>query len=90
MTSVLDKVAVPSLETLLALADEMVPYIREQDPVAEQLGRVPDAVIAAFREAGFLDMLKPALWGGYEMHPQDALQVVMKIAGASWSPVIRI
>lgn len=83
MTSVLDKVAVPSLETLLALADEMVPYIREQDPVAEQLGRVPDAVIAAFREAGFLDMLKPALWGGYEMHPQDALQVVMKIAGAS-------
>lgn len=73
----------PNDADMIERARALLPYIREMDAKSERLGRCPDEVTEKIREAGFFNMLKPAVYGGYEMSPQTALDVVRLLASAS-------
>jgi 3-hydroxy-9,10-secoandrosta-1,3,5(10)-triene-9,17-dione monooxygenase len=71
-----------SAADLVARARDLQHVLRERLPEADQLRRVPDATIADFHAAGFLDILKPARWGGLEHDPQVFFDVQAAIGAA--------
>lgn len=71
-----------SRSELLRRAREMAPLLVARSGEADMLRRIPDATIAAFKEAGFFRMLQPARWGGLEVHPSTYFEVQMTIAAA--------
>jgi len=73
----------PAEADMIGRARALLPYVRSMDAESERLGRCPDAVADRLRAEGFFDMLKPAAYGGYEMSPQAAMDVVRLLAGAS-------
>lgn len=56
--------AVTDEATLIARAEELVPLLREHADEAEHAGRISDAVIDAFRDAGFFTAMRPREAGG--------------------------
>ena len=48
---------------------------------AEQLGRLPDRTVADLHRIGVIKMLQSKQYGGYESHPAEFSEAVMKIAG---------
>lgn len=67
-------------EILVQRARDMVPRLKERAAQAEAERKLPDATIAEMKAAGFFDILKPKLYGGYEMDPQVFYDVQMTIA----------
>jgi 3-hydroxy-9,10-secoandrosta-1,3,5(10)-triene-9,17-dione monooxygenase len=59
--------AAPAVEDLAARAAALLPGLRERAAHTEELRRVPDETIDAFREAGFFRLFQPARYGGYEL-----------------------
>lgn len=82
----------PTVETLLARASAMLPWLREQADSVEVARAVPASTIQAFREAGFFRILQPAAWGGYEMNPQVFYRVLMELGrgcpSSAWNLMI--
>jgi 3-hydroxy-9,10-secoandrosta-1,3,5(10)-triene-9,17-dione monooxygenase len=72
----------PTAAELLARAVALQPALAERAAQADELRRVPDATVAAFRDAGFFRMLQPARWGGLELDPQAFYDVQMTIGAA--------
>lgn len=72
----------PSASELRARAVAMQPALAERVAEAERLRRIPDATIAAFRDAGFFRILQPARWGGFEHDPQVFYDVQATIGAA--------
>jgi 3-hydroxy-9,10-secoandrosta-1,3,5(10)-triene-9,17-dione monooxygenase len=72
----------PSGDELRARATAMQPALIERLGEADALRRIPDATIAAFRDAGFFRILQPARWGGYELDPQVFFDVQATIGAA--------
>ncbi len=72
----------PSPAELRARAVAMQPALAERVTEADRLRRVPDANIAAMRDAGFFRMLQPARWGGLEVDPQVFYDVQMTVGAA--------
>ncbi|HVK72086.1 MAG TPA: flavin-dependent monooxygenase [Kofleriaceae bacterium] len=72
----------PSPSELRARAVAMQAALAERVTEADRLRRVPDATIAAFRDAGFFRMLQPARWGGLEVDPQVFFDVQATVGAA--------
>ncbi|GAA4883647.1 flavin-dependent monooxygenase [Ferrimonas pelagia] len=61
-------------------AAELVPVLRARAAETAEIGRLPEATIADFQEAGFFRILQPAKWGGYELKPHDFFDIQIKLA----------
>ncbi|MDG3009765.1 hydroxylase [Rhodococcus sp. D2-41] len=64
------------LDNIVALADDL----RAQAEEAERLGKLPDDTAKKLRAAGPIKMLQPKKFGGFEAHPRDFAETVMKVA----------
>lgn len=67
-------------EVLVQRARDMVPVLKERAKQCEQDRCVPKQTVADMQKAGFFEILKPKLYGGYEMDPQVFYDVCMTIA----------
>jgi len=75
----------PDLATLKARIAALSPELRTKAHATEQAGRVPSEAIAALRETGLFDIVKPRAFGGYE-HDFDVLvEINMDLAKACTS-----
>jgi 3-hydroxy-9,10-secoandrosta-1,3,5(10)-triene-9,17-dione monooxygenase len=57
--------AVPAPDELVERAQSLVPALLERAPLAEELRRLPDENVTAFKDAGFARMTTPTRFGGY-------------------------
>lgn len=62
----------PDLAELRARIARISPQIKARAHTTEKAGRVPEENIAALRQIGYFDIVKPVLFGGYE-HDFDVL-----------------
>lgn len=60
--------------------DEVKDSLVSASPEADQLGRLPDRTVADLRRIGVIKMLQAKRHGGYESHPVEFAEVVMRIA----------
>ncbi len=67
-------------ESLLQKARELVPVLAQRSAQAERERRLPAETIADMQAAGFFEVLKPKLYGGYEMDPQVFYDICMTLA----------
>lgn len=85
-------ISIPTEAELVARAEAMIPWLREQADAVEQARMVPKATIAAFQEAGFFKILQPKRWGGYEMNPNVLNKVLMELArgcpSSAWNVMV--
>ena len=54
-------------------------------PVNEDLGRLDDRAVKIVREAGPIRMFQPKAYGGYEAHPREFAETIMKLAALDGS-----
>lgn len=73
-------VAIPAPEELIARAEALIPYLREQADRHRQERRLLPEAIAKVREAGLFRVLQPRRWGGYEMSPAVFGEVQNRLA----------
>jgi len=59
--------------------EQVLPDIARRAEEAEQLRRVPEASIAAIREAGLLKSLQPRRYGGFELDPIEHYRASARI-----------
>lgn len=71
--------ATATADELVERARQLVPMLRERADAIEQARRVDDAVIDAFKKAGFFRILQPRKWGGYQMDPVVFMRVLMEV-----------
>lgn len=64
------------LERIDALKDSLTAAAAE----AEQLGRLPEHTVEDLQKTGVMKMLQSRQYGGYESHPAEFAEAVMKIA----------
>ncbi|MFF0816676.1 acyl-CoA dehydrogenase family protein [Rhodococcus sp. NPDC003318] len=64
------------LDNIVEIADQL----RDQAAEAEQLGKLPDETAKKLRAAGPIKLLQPKRYGGFEAHPRDFAETVMKAA----------
>lgn len=95
VTAVLEKsvtAAIPTSEELVARAAAMVPGLRARADQIEEARKVPDDVIAMFREAGFFRILQPRRHGGWEMNPVVFMRVLNELGrgccASAWNLMI--
>jgi 3-hydroxy-9,10-secoandrosta-1,3,5(10)-triene-9,17-dione monooxygenase len=69
-------------EVFLQRARELAPVLAARALEAGELRRIPDATIAAFKEAGFFRLLQPVRYGGHEVDPKLFFDVQLTIATA--------
>lgn len=75
----------PTKEEMIARAEAMLPALRERSAEAEKNRRLPDETVAEFRAAGFPKILQPKRFGGYELAPDTATEVIRTISTACGS-----
>lgn len=77
MSEVLDRIQTSSvLDRIDALKDSLT----SAAPEAEQLGRLPERTVEDLQKTGVMKMLQSKQYGGYESHPAEFAEAVMKIA----------
>lgn len=69
-----------SPDVLVQRARDMVPVLKSRAEQTERDRKVPVETVAEMQAAGFFDVLKPKLYGGYEMDPQVFYDVCMTLA----------
>src|ERR1700761_4686766 len=74
------KPAVPSSAELIGRAEALIPLLRANGALADQIGRLPDENVKAIEEAGLLRMLMPEARGGYGTDARTAVAVTTHIA----------
>jgi 3-hydroxy-9,10-secoandrosta-1,3,5(10)-triene-9,17-dione monooxygenase len=67
-------------EEIVRRAQDLVPVLRERQEECEELGRLPDATVQDFLEAGFYRILQPRRFGGYEFGLPTFSRVAMELA----------
>lgn len=70
----------PSPEELVARAEALVPYLREQSPIHRRERRITPETIARVRDAGLFRVIQPRRHGGYEMNPQVFGEILITLA----------
>lgn len=65
---------------LLALAEELVPVLRERAAETDESRRIGDDIYEYLSSHGFFDMLKPKAYGGLELSDLDHAKVAMTLA----------
>lgn len=76
---------IPGKAEMIARAESLLPMLRERSAEAEKNRRLSDETVQAFREAGFPRILQPKRFGGYELGPDTAVEVIRTIASACGS-----
>ncbi|NIH83852.1 acyl-CoA dehydrogenase family protein [Amycolatopsis granulosa] len=66
----------PVLDNIVAMADEL----RAGADDGETLGRLPDDMAKRLRQAGLIRLLQRTKYHGYEAHPREFAEAVMKTA----------
>lgn len=74
------KSVVPSSEELVSRAKSLIPLLRANASVADQLGRLPDENVKAIEEAGLFRMHMPVNRGGYGADAATAATAMTHIA----------
>lgn len=64
------------LDNIAEIADQL----RDQAVEAERLGKLPEETAKKLKAAGPIKMLQPKPYGGFEAHPRDFAETVMKAA----------
>ena len=72
--------AAPSSQELISRAESLIPLLRANAVLAEELGRLPDENVRAVEEAGLFRMLMPANRGGYGTDAATAATAMTHIA----------
>ena len=72
--------AAPSSEELISRAESLIPLLRANAVLAEELGRLPDENVHAVEEAGLFRMLMPENRGGYGTDAATAATAMTHIA----------
>lgn len=67
-------------EILVQRARDLVPRLKERAGKTEADRKVPVETVAEMQAAGLFDVLKPKLYGGYEMDPQVFYDICMTLA----------
>lgn len=84
--------SIPTEAEIVARAEAMVPWLRDQADAVEKARMVPEATIQAFQDAGFFRILQPRRWGGYEMSPNVLNRVLMELArgcpSSAWNVMV--
>ena len=62
----------PDIAELRSRVAQIAPQIKARAHTTEKAGRVPEENIIALRNIGYFDIVKPAMFGGYE-HDFDVL-----------------
>ena len=73
------------IRQLMSAARAMKPRLKERAAAAEDDRKIPQETIDEFREAGFLKILQPKKYGGYELEPQVLMDVIYEVASACGS-----
>src|SRR6516162_10302131 len=74
------KSVVPSSGELISWAQSLIPLLRANAVLAEELGRLPDENVQAIEEAGLFRMLMPQNRGGYGTDAATAATAMTHIA----------
>ncbi len=78
-----------SVSSLLDAVHQIEPIIRAHAEDAERERRLPDAVADAMRECGLYRLWRPRAFGGLEVDPMTAFQVVEEVSridsAAGWN-----
>ena len=72
-------------EALIAAARALAPAARDDAESAERARRLSPRVYAAMRDAGFLRILLPRRFGGYELDLETAVSVILELSAACGS-----
>jgi indole-3-acetate monooxygenase len=79
----------PSVSSLIDAVHQIEPVLREHADDAERERRLPDAVANAMRELGLYRLWRPKAFGGLEVDPMTAFQVLEEVAridsAAGWN-----
>jgi indole-3-acetate monooxygenase len=75
----------PDLDELIARARAIAPLLEEEATASEKQGKLTDRSVKALKDGGFWDLLGPAEFGGLDLGPFDAMQVVEEIFRADGS-----
>src|SRR5207237_8531633 len=78
----------PDIAAVRAPLAESAPQIKARAHTTEKAGRVPEENIIALRNIGYFDIVKPAMFGGYE-HDFDVLvelniELAKSCASTAW------
>ena len=74
------KLATVTPELLVQRARDLIPKLKERAAKTESARQLPAETIAEMKAAGLFDVLKPKMYGGYEMDPQVFYDVQMALA----------
>ena len=80
MSQAAAKLATVTPELLVQRARDLIPKLKERAVQTETARKVPEETIAEMQAAGLFDVLKPKMYGGYEMDPQVFYDVQMALA----------
>jgi 3-hydroxy-9,10-secoandrosta-1,3,5(10)-triene-9,17-dione monooxygenase len=72
--------AIPSRETLVERARALIPVLKSRSEAATAARCLPAETIREIQEAGFMRVLQPRRFGGYEHDPQVFYEVQMALA----------
>ena len=72
-------------EALIAAARALSPTARDDAESAEKARKLSPRVYAAMRDAGFLRILLPRRFGGYELDLETAINVILELSAACGS-----
>jgi indole-3-acetate monooxygenase len=75
----------PTVEELLDRAKALAPLLQEEAAESEAQRRLSERTVKALRDGGFLNLLAPAEFGGFDLGPFDSLTVVEEIFRADGS-----
>lgn len=79
----------PSLQKIVAAANELIPFLRERAQQTEVDRRLSEETSQIFHKAGFYRLMQPARYGGYEYGFTALLDVISEIgrgcASSAWS-----
>ncbi len=79
------QLTVPTKAEMIARAEAMLPALQERSADAEKNRRLSDETVREFRAAGLPKILQPKRFGGYELAPDTAVEVIRTIASACGS-----
>ncbi|MCZ6805798.1 MAG: hypothetical protein O7F08_02500, partial [Deltaproteobacteria bacterium] len=74
-----DPTAIPTREELIQRARELTPTLRERAKNAAEMRRIPDETFEDFHRLGFLKVVQPKRYGGYEMNPSIIFDLQLEL-----------
>ena len=83
-----DPTAIPTRDELIQRARELTPTLRERAKKAAEMRRIPDETFEDFHRLGFLKVVQPKRYGGYEMNPSIIFDLQLELgrgcASSAW------